>query len=169
MPLILKPDLDIVKMYHHTKNEICMSTASKAIYSPNRQTDRLTHTHTHTIQYNINSCMSVNYSQNMERPLVHCCILFKIIFLQIQFFRTNENNQVWPKLSKSVVLSAVWTTLAIYLTTWYYLSTGNFCKASMIHVLDHISLWFGFRFTRNSHPPPPTSTFEHKKQRFSIA
>ena len=44
MALILKLDLDIVKMYHHTKNEVSMSTASKVI----AWTDRHTHTHTHT-------------------------------------------------------------------------------------------------------------------------
>ena len=31
MTLILNLDLDIVKMYHHTKNEVSMSTASKVI------------------------------------------------------------------------------------------------------------------------------------------
>ena len=31
MTLILKLDLDIVKMYHHTKNEVSMLTASKVI------------------------------------------------------------------------------------------------------------------------------------------
>ena len=41
MTLILKLDLDIVKMYHHTKNEVSMSTGSKVI----AQTG--THTHTH--------------------------------------------------------------------------------------------------------------------------
>ena len=44
MTLILKLDLDMVKMYHHTKNEVSMSTPSKVI----AQTDRQTHTHTHT-------------------------------------------------------------------------------------------------------------------------
>ena len=42
MTLILKHDLDIVKMYHHTKNEVSMSTGSKVI----ARTDRHTHTHT---------------------------------------------------------------------------------------------------------------------------
>ena len=41
MTLILKLDLDIVKMYHHTKNEVSMSTGSKVIV----QTDKHTHTH----------------------------------------------------------------------------------------------------------------------------
>ena len=41
MTLILKFGLDIVKMYHLTKNEVSMSTASKVI----AQTDRQTHRH----------------------------------------------------------------------------------------------------------------------------
>ena len=31
MTLILKPDLDMVKMYLHTKNEVSMSRGSKVI------------------------------------------------------------------------------------------------------------------------------------------
>ena len=53
MTLTLKHDLDIVKMYHHTKNEVSMSTGSKVIAQTGKhtykQTDRLTHTHTHTL------------------------------------------------------------------------------------------------------------------------
>ena len=45
MTLILKLDLDIVKMYQHTKNEVSMSTSSKVI----AQTDRHTHTHNENI------------------------------------------------------------------------------------------------------------------------
>ena len=45
MTLILKLDLDIVKMYHHTKNEVSMSTASKVIAR--------TETHTRTHDENI--------------------------------------------------------------------------------------------------------------------
>ena len=51
MILILKFDLDMVKMYHHTKNEVSMCTPPKVIAQTDtqahRQTDRLTHTHTH--------------------------------------------------------------------------------------------------------------------------
>ena len=46
MTLILKFDLDIVKMYHHTKNEVSMSTHSKVIARTDTPTD--THTQTHT-------------------------------------------------------------------------------------------------------------------------
>ena len=38
MTLILKLDLDIVKMYHHTKNEVSMSTGSKVIARTDKQT-----------------------------------------------------------------------------------------------------------------------------------
>ena len=41
-------DLDIVKMYHYTKNEVSMSNASKVIAQTNKQTYRLTDRHTHT-------------------------------------------------------------------------------------------------------------------------
>ena len=44
MTLVLKLDLDIVKMYHHTKNEVALSTALKVL----AETDRQTHTHRHT-------------------------------------------------------------------------------------------------------------------------
>ena len=55
MTLILKLDLDMVKMYRHTKNEVSMLRGSK-VYSLNRQkhrqthrqTDRQTHTQTDT-------------------------------------------------------------------------------------------------------------------------
>ena len=50
MTLILKLDLDMVKMYFHTKNEVSMSSHSKVIARTDRQThtDRQTDTHTHT-------------------------------------------------------------------------------------------------------------------------
>ena len=54
MTLILKFDLDMVKMYHHTKNEVSMSTGSKVIAQTDAQTDthtdtdRQTDTDTHT-------------------------------------------------------------------------------------------------------------------------
>ena len=45
MTFTLKLDPDIVKMYHHTKNEVSMSTGSKVIAWTDTQTD--THTHRH--------------------------------------------------------------------------------------------------------------------------
>ena len=42
MTLILKLDLDMVKMYHHIKNEVSMLNASKVIARTDTQTD--THT-----------------------------------------------------------------------------------------------------------------------------
>ena len=42
MTLVLKPNLDIVKMYHHTKNEVSMSRHSKVIAQMDRQTNRQT-------------------------------------------------------------------------------------------------------------------------------
>ena len=51
MTLILKLDLDMVMMYHHTKNEVSMSTGSKVT----ARTDENTHTDTHTHDENITS------------------------------------------------------------------------------------------------------------------
>ena len=52
MTLILELVLDIAKMYHHTKNEISMSTGSKVIARTDnhtdRQTDKQTDTRAHT-------------------------------------------------------------------------------------------------------------------------
>ena len=49
MTLILKPDLDILKMYHHTKNKVSISIASKVIAQTDTQTDSQTHTHDENI------------------------------------------------------------------------------------------------------------------------
>ena len=50
MTLILKLELDIVKMCDHTKNEVSMSMHSKVIAQTDTQTDthRQTDRHTHT-------------------------------------------------------------------------------------------------------------------------
>ena len=42
MTLILKLDLDMVKMYLHAKNEVFMSRGSKVIARTDRKTDRKT-------------------------------------------------------------------------------------------------------------------------------
>ena len=44
MTLILELDLDIVRMYHHTKNA-SMSTGSKVIAPTETQTEKQTHRH----------------------------------------------------------------------------------------------------------------------------
>ena len=53
MTLILTLDLDIVKMYHHTRNEVFMSRHSKVIIQTDTQTDRCTDTQTHRQYQNI--------------------------------------------------------------------------------------------------------------------
>ena len=45
MTLILKLDLDMVKIYHHVKNEVSRSLHSKVRACADTQTDRQTHTH----------------------------------------------------------------------------------------------------------------------------
>ena len=47
MTLILKFDLDMVNMYHHTKKQVSMSIHSKVIAQTNRHTQGQTHTHRH--------------------------------------------------------------------------------------------------------------------------
>ena len=47
MTLILKFDIDMIKMYQHTKNEVSMSSASKVIAQTDKHTDTHTHTHLH--------------------------------------------------------------------------------------------------------------------------
>ena len=43
MTLVLKLNLDMVKKFHHTKNEVSMSRHSKVIAQMDRQADRHTH------------------------------------------------------------------------------------------------------------------------------
>ena len=50
MTLVFKRDLDMVKMYQHTKNEVPSYSSSKVIAWTDRHTDRLSEiiTHPHT-------------------------------------------------------------------------------------------------------------------------
>ena len=52
LTLILKLDLNMVKMYHHTKNEVSMWTASKVIAWTEIHTDRHTDKHCENITSN---------------------------------------------------------------------------------------------------------------------
>ena len=69
MTLALEFDLDMVEMYHLTRNEVSVSTASKVISQTDRQTDAHTHTtkalplpHTREVKMNMNS---PNYLKNV--------------------------------------------------------------------------------------------------------
>ena len=53
MTLILKLDLDMVKMYHHTKTEVSMSKHSKVIARTDTQADIQTDRHTQRQYENI--------------------------------------------------------------------------------------------------------------------
>ena len=46
MAFVLELDLDMVKMYHHTKNEVSVPTATKVITHTHTHTTHTTHTHT---------------------------------------------------------------------------------------------------------------------------
>ena len=50
MTLILKLDLDMVRMYLHTKNEVSMSSGSKVIVCTGGHTDRHTDRQTDTTE-----------------------------------------------------------------------------------------------------------------------
>ena len=73
MTFILKPDLDIVKMYHHTKNEVSMSPGSKVIAQADThtdtQTDGQTDTHTHRHDENITSTAHAGGKKKRKMPL----------------------------------------------------------------------------------------------------
>ena len=49
MTLILKFDLDMVKMYHHTKNEVSTSRHSKVIAQTDRQYENINFPHTRVV------------------------------------------------------------------------------------------------------------------------
>ena len=71
MTLILKLDLDMVKMYYHTKNEGSVSPASKVVGQTDtdiqtyRQTDRHTHTHTQTDRHYVIVDVIIDLQLNM--------------------------------------------------------------------------------------------------------
>ena len=48
MTLTIETDLDMVKMYDHTKNEVSVATASKVIAQTGMRRDRQTDRHTLT-------------------------------------------------------------------------------------------------------------------------
>ena len=48
MTLTIETDLDMVKMYDHTKNEVSVATAFKS-YSPDRYAERTEQTDRHTL------------------------------------------------------------------------------------------------------------------------
>ena len=77
MTLILKLDLDIVKMYLHTKNEVSMSKGSKVITEhANRQTDRQTWPQTLAIAYTGGNFYWPQQSWAKVMFLQACLILF---------------------------------------------------------------------------------------------
>ena len=63
MTLILKLDLDIVKMSHHTKNEASMIRHSKVIAQTDRQTDRQTPRHADRLTHRQYESFTFLYTQ----------------------------------------------------------------------------------------------------------
>ena len=65
MTLILNLDLDMVKMYLHTKNEVSMSSGSKVIAGTDRNTD--TQTDTNDRKHYLPAYAGGNYMKNSKR------------------------------------------------------------------------------------------------------
>ena len=73
MTLILQHDLDIIKMYHHTKNEVSMSTPSKVIARTDTHTDGQTDRWTDTLTDNMKTLPLPH-----TREVITTFVLFKI-------------------------------------------------------------------------------------------
>ena len=65
MSLILKHDLDIIKMYHHTKNEVSMLTGSKGTARTDTHTHTETHTHTHTHTHTLTKTLPLPHTREV--------------------------------------------------------------------------------------------------------
>ena len=102
LTLTLKLDLDMVKMYYHTKNGVSVSTASKVIVWTNRQTD--THTHA-TKRFPLPHTREVNVQNlDVDSPLgllhvvgfyflAQIIFLFTHIYLYLYSFRSPKTIQ----------------------------------------------------------------------------
>ena len=69
MTLILKLDLDMVKMYLHTKKEVSMSRGSKVIAFTDRNTDR--HTDRHTERQTHRHAKNITYLHTWVAMMSH--------------------------------------------------------------------------------------------------
>ena len=69
MTLILKLDLDMVKMYDHTENQVSMPTHSKAT----AQTDRQTDTHRHDKNITVYAGSNKNRIIDVKFPIRLVC------------------------------------------------------------------------------------------------
>ena len=74
--LILKLDLDMIQMYHHTENEVSRLNASKVIPEQihtqthtHRQTDKQTDTHTNT-----HRPKNITYPRTREGNMCKICV-----------------------------------------------------------------------------------------------
>ena len=72
MTLVLKLDLDMVRMYLHTKNEVSMSSGSKFIVCTDGHTDRHTDRQTHR---------QTDMTENITYP--HTRVVITLLVLQI--------------------------------------------------------------------------------------
>ena len=95
MTLVLKSDLDMVKMYHHTKNEVSMSRHSKVIARTDRQTHRPPHTRAVRIPFMI--CIADQTEHIIHSVLLACTILLPFqwrIYIQKFPARPSQQDQI---------------------------------------------------------------------------
>ena len=82
MTLILKLDLDMVKMYLHTKNEVSMLRGSKTETQTDRHTDRQTDTQTHR-HTDRQTDRQTDMTENITYPHTRVVITFYLFDLDI--------------------------------------------------------------------------------------
>ena len=90
MTLILKLELDMVKIYYHTKNEVSMSTHSS--YSLNRQSDRQTHRHEENITSSTYAGGKNAISVATATGVLDICALGRLHSLDLMYWRFAKNS-----------------------------------------------------------------------------
>ena len=91
MTLVLKLDLDMVKMYHHTKNEVSLSRHSKVIACTDRQTHRqyenITFPHTQAV---INKNFNTHTKENYQKKMLLILVIYEILGCPTQNLYTGK-------------------------------------------------------------------------------
>ena len=123
MTLILQLDLDMVKMYLHTKNEVSMSSSSKVIAWTDRNTDRQTHRQTHrqtdmteNITYTrvvkslvtMNTCLTVSFFHIFPLDTVHILNKYSNSNKNRALFRNDDVKGMNPVIPCIVTCVSVW-------------------------------------------------------------
>ena len=104
MTLILKLDLDMVKMYLHTKNEVFYVKGFK-IYSLNRQTDRQTDTQTH--RHDQKHYLPTYAGGNKHQIKKVLCQTLHNSTLMFKWIMDHSNENSCSKSSREVILNYI--------------------------------------------------------------